>query len=195
MTSSIQNLEEEDEPLLGEEGGYNMSNSPPPDTYHFSYISYVIFGLAALLPWNIFITASAYFKEKLKPGSDFVETRFENCFAISSQVTNVLFLLINVKLQNRFSAFSRIMVSLLLMLAMFILTTIMVKVDTDSWTDWFFGLTIAIIVLFNACSGVFSGGIFGMAASFTPHHTQVRRLHFYLIEFRVIANLLTVLTV
>ena len=164
---SIQN-ELEDQPLIP---GHDIQ--PPRDKYNLSYLAMVIFGLAALLPWNMFITATSYFSSKFEQGSPFVQKQFENFITIFSQITNVAFTLINVYLQNRFSAFARIMSSLLVMCLMFIMTTVLVKIDTHTWADGFFGLTLVTVVLFNACAGVFQGGIFGLAASFTPRHIQV----------------------
>jgi len=163
---SIQN-ELEDQPLIPD-----GQIQPPRDHYNLSYLAMVVFGLAALLPWNMFITATSYFDKKFESGSPFVHKQFENFITIFSQITNVAFLFINVSLQNRFSAFVRIMGSLLVMCLMFVMTTILVKIDTHTWADGFFGLTLVTVVLFNACAGVFQGGIFGLAASFTPRHIQ-----------------------
>ena len=171
---SIQAEQEDQQPLI-------PGHEPPAphDSYNLSYIAMVIFGLAALLPWNMFITATSYFSTKFHNGSPFVQKQFENFITIFSQITNVSFTLINVYLQNRFSAFSRIMSTLLGMCLLFILTTVMVKVDTSEWTDGFFGLTIVTVVVFNAFAGVFQGGIFGLAASFTSRHIQVCFIFFY----------------
>ena len=171
---SIQQEHQEGDPLIStREQEEDELILPPRDHYHFTYFSMVLFGVAALLPWNMFITATAYYDKKFKPGSPFIHSQFENFFTIFSQITNVAFLFINVHLQSRFTAFSRIMSSLLVMLLMFITTVVFVWVDTSSWTDLFFIFTVFTIILFNACSGVFAGGIFGLAASFTSRYIQV----------------------
>ena len=161
-------LEVEGEPLIAAH-----ESQPPRDAYNLTYVSMLVFGLAALLPWNMFITATSYFERKFEHGSPFVKSQFENFFTIFSQFTNVSFTLLNVYLQQKFSAFARIMSSLSAMFLMFLMTTVLVKIDTDSWADQFFGLTVLSIVFFNAFAGVYAGGIFGLAASFTPRHIQV----------------------
>ena len=172
MARGSHSIQNESEPLLSATDDEEL-DGPPRDHYSLSYLAMIVFGLSALLPWNMFITATSYFETKFAAGSPFIKNQFENFFTIFSQITSVAFLFINVHLQSRFSAFSRIMVTLVTMLVLFTMTTVLSKVNTTEWTDGFFALTLVTIVLFNACTGVFQGGIFGLAASFTPRHTQV----------------------
>ncbi len=41
----------------------------PKDTYNFIYWSMTFFGILCLLPWDIVVTVSAYWKEKFKDGN------------------------------------------------------------------------------------------------------------------------------
>ena len=61
-STRIQNDQEEGEPLL-DSVPYDLS--PPPDRYNLSYLAMVVFGLAALLPWNMFITGTQQLLRKV----------------------------------------------------------------------------------------------------------------------------------
>lgn len=44
----------------------NIFFKVPRDKYNLAYLSFFLIGIGMLLPWNFFINASQYFKDKLK---------------------------------------------------------------------------------------------------------------------------------
>jgi equilibrative nucleoside transporter 1/2/3 len=53
---------------------------------------------------------------------------------------------------------------------LFVLTTVLVKVDTDSWQDLFFGITLVTVVLLNIASAILQGGLFGIVGKFSSRY-------------------------
>lgn len=76
------------------------SNYVPKDNYQIVYIVFLLFGIANLLPWNVFITASDYFVDyKLNTTASQNASYPRNfLFAVGTvgQVTNVLMNLMNI---------------------------------------------------------------------------------------------------
>lgn len=66
----------------------------------------------------------------------------------------------------------RVLASLTIMLAIFLLMTALVKVDTSSWTSGFFAVTIVCMAILSGTSTVFSSTVFGMTGSFPMRNSQ-----------------------
>uniref|UniRef100_A0A8C3WVF6 Solute carrier family 29 member 3 n=1 Tax=Catagonus wagneri TaxID=51154 RepID=A0A8C3WVF6_9CETA len=66
----------------------------------------------------------------------------------------------------------RVLASLSVMLAIFVLMTVLVKVDTSSWTPSFFALTIGCMAILSGTSIIFNSSIFGMTGSFPMRNSQ-----------------------
>ncbi|KAL0983712.1 hypothetical protein UPYG_G00131680 [Umbra pygmaea] len=153
----------------------------PGDSYCMVYMIFFMLGIGSLLPWNFFITAKHYWLYKLKSNStaspgDGHETDlsvyFESYLAIASTVPSVLCLVLNYLLVNRLSPAVRIISSLLIILAVFIITTIMVKVDTSGCREQFFFGTLASVALVSGASNLFSGSVFGISGHYPMRISQ-----------------------
>jgi equilibrative nucleoside transporter 1/2/3 len=74
--------------------------APPRDSVFLVYAVMLLFGLASLLPWNIFITATSYFVDyKLNTNTSMNATYrqdFTFYVGIIGQSTNVLMNLLNI---------------------------------------------------------------------------------------------------
>lgn len=66
----------------------------------------------------------------------------------------------------------RVLASLTVMLSIFVMMTVLVKVDTSSWTRSFFALTIICMAILSGTSTIFSSGVFGMTGSFPMRNSQ-----------------------
>ena len=55
---------------------------------------------------------------------------------------------------------------------LFIATSALAKINTDTWQTEFLAITLAIIVLININSAIFQGGIFGLAGAFPPQYMK-----------------------
>lgn len=154
----------------------------PRDKYFMAYFIFYLLGMTTLLPWNFFITADDYWMYKFRdPHSKFtlvspplkrtpLQASFTSYLSVASNVPNIAFLVLNAALNHRISLQARMMGSLLMMLVLFILTTVFVKVDTDPWQQQFFILTLATVVLLNVSSAILSGSIFGIIGKFCPKY-------------------------
>ena len=160
--------------VLGNPSGDGTSVSSlnaPADRYNMIYLIFFIQGIGMLLPWNFFITAKSYFDYKLKDDVH-LDSKFENAFALSSMFPNVISLFLNIFLTGRLSRGLRVITCLMIMLLTFILTVILVKVDTEQWTDIFYAVTIFSVVIINLSAGIYQGTIFGVAGIMGSKYMQ-----------------------
>lgn len=58
------------------------------------------------------------------------------------------------------------------MLAIFLVMTVLVKVDTSSWAYGFFAVTIVCMAILSGTSTIFSSSVFGMTGSFPMRNAQ-----------------------
>ncbi|XP_018593568.1 equilibrative nucleoside transporter 3 [Scleropages formosus] len=153
----------------------------PEDTYNMVYIIFFLLGIGSLLPWNFFITAKHYWMYKLGNESDpeghgeshsELSDYFESYLAIASTVPSVLCLVLNYLLVNRLSPSARIISSLVVILAVFVVTTALVKVDVSGCRTEFFSGTLACVALVSGASNLFSGSIFGISGHFPMRISQ-----------------------
>ncbi|XP_036402849.1 equilibrative nucleoside transporter 3 [Megalops cyprinoides] len=153
----------------------------PEDTYCMVYFIFFILGIGSLLPWNFFITAKHYWLFKLSNSSDprgkevprsDLSDYFESYLAIASTVPSVLCLVLNYLLVNRLSPSVRILTSLFMILAVFAVTTVLVKVDVSGCRTQFFAGTLASVALVSGASNLFSGSIFGISGHFPMRISQ-----------------------
>ncbi|XP_071379032.1 equilibrative nucleoside transporter 3 [Centroberyx affinis] len=153
----------------------------PEDSYCLVYIIFFLMGIGSLLPWNFFITAKHYWLYKLsnitdhtgheEPRSD-LSDYFESYLAIASTVPSVLCLVLNYALVNRLSSNVRILSSLFVILLVFVVTTVLVKVDVTNCRVQFFAGTLASVALVSGASNLFSGSVFGISGYFPMRISQ-----------------------
>ncbi|XP_030718380.1 equilibrative nucleoside transporter 3 [Globicephala melas] len=154
----------------------------PKDRFSGTYIIFFSLGIGGLLPWNFFVTAQEYWIFKLSncsspatleesKGSDILNY-FESYLAVASTVPSVLCLLVNFLLVNRVPIHVRVLASLTVMLAIFVVMTVLVKVDTSSWTHSFFAVTIVCMAILSGTSTIFNSSVFGMTGSFPMRNSQ-----------------------
>lgn len=153
----------------------------PKDAYNLVYVIFFLMGIGSLLPWNFFITAKHYWLYKLSnhslPGGGEEERSdlsdyFESYLAIASTVPSVLCLILNYVLVNRLSPKIRILSSLVVILVVFIITTILVKVDMSNCTKDFFVGTLVSVAVVSGASNLFSGSVFGITGHFPMRISQ-----------------------
>lgn len=142
----------------------------PKDRFHVVYLIMLIQGVGTLLPWNMFITAHAYFQEKLKADKD-LKHSFENYFSVAAMVPNVLMFLLNTLFKHKVPLQVRMITSVCIMTLCFVLTTVLVVIDTKKWTTDFFYITIGTIILINMSSAIYQGGLFGVCGMMPPKYT------------------------
>ncbi|XP_065195002.1 equilibrative nucleoside transporter 3-like [Sycon ciliatum] len=141
--------------------------SGPDDRYHMTYWLLYLQGVGTLLPWNMFITAVTYFQYKF--GTDHGaagehKADFENYFEVVSMVPNIMFLFLNMLFKHLIGLQKRLVVSISIMFLAFVVTCILIYVDTFSWQNGFFAVTLIIAFCVNAASASYQSGLYGMAA-------------------------------
>lgn len=77
------------------------------------------------------------------------QIEFQSDLNIAASIPSTLFLLLNAGFGHLISLPVRMVGSLVLMFAIFIGTTALTLIDTDSWQDQFFLITIASVVVVN----------------------------------------------
>ncbi|KAM6916404.1 equilibrative nucleoside transporter 3 [Xenentodon cancila] len=153
----------------------------PKDSFSMVYIIFFLMGIGSLLPWNFFITAKHYWLYKLANSthrsgdeehrSD-LSDYFESYLAIASTVPSVLCLILNYILVNRLSPNIRILSSLFVILLVFVVTTVLVKVDVSNYRTEFFIGTLVSVAVVSGASNLFSGSVFGISGHFPMRISQ-----------------------
>lgn len=155
-------------------GGRNVEENKlinaPEDRFHFCYIVLYILGFGSLLPWNFFITANSYFKKKLEARAD-LQISFQNYFSVAAMVPNVLMMLLNIFVLQRFNRVKRMVIAIVATFLIFVVTTVLVLLDSTPWTLEFFTVTITSVVFLNMFSAVLQGGLYGFAGMLPPKYT------------------------
>ncbi|XP_026165018.1 equilibrative nucleoside transporter 3 [Mastacembelus armatus] len=152
----------------------------PEDSYCLVYIIFFLMGICSLLPWNFFVTAKHYWMYKLSNSthSGSGEQRsdlsdyFESYLSIASTVPSVLCLILNYVLVNRMSPNVRVLSSLFVILLVFVVTTVLVKVDVSESRVEFFVGTLASVAVISGASNLFSGSVFGISGHFPMRISQ-----------------------
>lgn len=153
----------------------------PEDSYCLVYMIFFLMGIGSLLPWNFFITAKHYWLYKLSNSTDpsgseeqhsDLSDYFESYLAIASTVPSVLCLILNYLLVNRLSPNVRILTSLIVILLVFVVTTVLVKIDVSDCRVEFFIVTLASVAVVSGASNLFSGSVFGISGHFPMRISQ-----------------------
>ena len=97
--------------------------------------------------------------------------------SLVSMSANFLCHLVNIMYGHRVSTRPRILVSLGANILLFLFSTIMTRVDTDSWQLTFYFLTLGCALLFNVNDSVFQGKIIEV-------HVYLTRNERFLLCFR-----------
>lgn len=148
----------------------------PEDSYNFNYIVFYFLGMTCILPWNFIIMAEEYwlfkFRNVTANGTELTPRQMEMQadLSMSSAIPSTTFLILNAMLGYRIPLKYRMIGSYIVMTVLMIVTTIFVIVDTDTWQDEFFTVTIATVIVINSASAIASGSLFGIAGQFPSEY-------------------------
>uniref|UniRef100_A0A8C5D3C0 Equilibrative nucleoside transporter 1-like n=1 Tax=Gouania willdenowi TaxID=441366 RepID=A0A8C5D3C0_GOUWI len=159
-----------------------MAVSAPKDKYFSVWLIFFMLGLGTLLPWNFFMTATAYFTSRLKdppslePSANqtaaprsMLESKFNNVMTLCAMLSLLLLTCLNSFLHSLVPQRLRVMGSLLVIMAVFSITAVLVKVPLEPLT--FFCVTMVTIVIINSFGAVLQGSLFGMAGLLPASYT------------------------
>ncbi|KAK9886105.1 hypothetical protein WA026_014893 [Henosepilachna vigintioctopunctata] len=88
-----------------------------------------------------------------------------------SQVPNVAFNWLNIFVQIRAELTTRIVYSIGTIFVSILLTVILAMIDTSSWPEVFFWITMICVVILNMANGIYQNTVFGMAAKLPAKYT------------------------
>lgn len=156
----------------------------PRDKYNAVWLIFFILGLGTLLPWNFFMTASAYFTSRLKDPTiitfnqsengtadtrSVLESKFNNVMTLCAMVPLLIFTCLNSFIHQRVPQKFRISGSLAIIFVVFLITAILVKVNMEPLP--FFTVTMIKIVCINSFGAILQGSLFGLAGILPTTYT------------------------
>ncbi|XP_069679045.1 equilibrative nucleoside transporter 1 isoform X2 [Periplaneta americana] len=149
-----------------------LEMNPPTDRLRLVYITLLLHGIGTLMPWNMFITAKAYFEDYKLAGTPYV-ANFLPYVAFAAQIPNLLLNWINIFIPMGVggSLTTRIVWSILVEVVVFILTVILAMCDSSQWPEVFFTVTMITVVILNMANGVYQNTVYGMAAKLPFKYT------------------------
>ncbi|KAF7282201.1 hypothetical protein GWI33_003001 [Rhynchophorus ferrugineus] len=154
----------------------------PRDKYKFVFITFAVVGMVNVLPMVFFITANEYWMYKFRTvGSNStnaedrnkLQANYASYNMIATTYTGIVCNFISTFFAHKIHLTTRAYMSLIFFTVNFIVQTVMVKVDTDTWQYEFFGLTIVIQVLMAVLMAVAGAGTMTIVAKFPDHYLKV----------------------
>ncbi|XP_023313374.1 NADPH-dependent diflavin oxidoreductase 1-like isoform X3 [Trichogramma pretiosum] len=156
----------------------NLELNPPRDRLNIVMFIMILHGVGALMPWNMFISAPSYFQEhKLSPKStgdnstQMYVDYFSNAVTFSAQVPNVVFNWLNLFLPLAGNLTTRIVYGIFAQVVVFVFTIVLAMIDSSSWANIFFWITMGSVVILNISNGIYQNSVFGMAAKLPGKYT------------------------
>uniref|UniRef100_A0A914ZZD0 Equilibrative nucleoside transporter 3 n=1 Tax=Parascaris univalens TaxID=6257 RepID=A0A914ZZD0_PARUN len=139
----------------------------------------MLHGIGILIPWSSFITIAVEyyvcFKLRKPTPHGGEETPYARDFlkylATASQGPNLLLNMLNLFFTFGDGLATRIFVCIIIVCVICAITMAFIFVDTSSWINGFFWLTVVLVVLLNAANGVYQNSLFGIAADLPPNVT------------------------
>lgn len=160
-----------------EEMELETEDNAPPDRYRLVFFIMLIHGIGILMPWNMLINAQAYFENyKLAANTtevNHLRSNFMFSIGVASQVPNFIMSGVNTFCQCGGQASPRrIVISIIIMTAIFVGTVVLAMVDSSSWSVEFFYITMIMAAVLNMATGVYQNSTFGLAAILPMKYTN-----------------------
>ncbi|KAI8642854.1 nucleoside transporter-domain-containing protein, partial [Parasitella parasitica] len=172
-TCTVANDETQSERLFEPEEGQDMDTSfqlpykqqNPLLIYYWVYFAY---GIAMLLPWNVFITASDYFSTRFA-GSDYqgnFQTYFSAYFNCSNLISLAVLLWIRLKMNG-------LVIPLSINLVIFLFFAISsLRVPTESAAVSYFWTTIACMIITGMTTSIIQLTVFAETSQMSSKYMQ-----------------------
>lgn len=78
-----------------------------------------------------------------------IQAGFTSDLSVASAIPNTVFLILNAFIGQRIPLKIRMIGSMVFVLVFFVITTVLVEVDTDAWQMVFFKFTLFTVVIMN----------------------------------------------
>uniref|UniRef100_A0A1I7TT16 Cyclic nucleotide-binding domain-containing protein n=1 Tax=Caenorhabditis tropicalis TaxID=1561998 RepID=A0A1I7TT16_9PELO len=150
----------------------------PRDKGRLVFIIILLNGIGVLLPWNMFITIAPQYYVEYWFTVNGTKTGYANSFmtamGIVAQVPNLAVALVSVANIIPGPLLNRVLYPLAFnsLLIVTILVMVIAQQPTDDARPWFFGVTLAIIMLMNGSNGLYQNSFFGLAADFPAQYSN-----------------------
>ena len=146
----------------------SRNDGAPEDKNNLAYKIFFLLGIGSLLPWNAFITASAYYRSRFC-GTPFFysfESYFSVAYSLSSEISLIFVVLLRMM---------AVLCPLYIFTFIFIVTTALVLVPALGGNE-FFAITIGSITLVGVVASMVRSGVFSLGAMFPPRYTQGKKV-------------------
>lgn len=143
--------------------------APPNDKWKAAYILLFVMGMATLIPWNMFITASNYFTTRLVDEPSLADL-WTNLLTVTVCTSNIIGALLAIATQHKVSQRKRILIPLLVNSLVFIVCSILVFVELNA--TLFFIVSLICANACGLCGSFLQGGMFGLSGDLPPMYTQ-----------------------
>ncbi|CAO3628407.1 unnamed protein product [Cunninghamella blakesleeana] len=148
-----------------------IEGQEPIDNCNIVYWIFFLYGIAMLLPWNVFITASEYFATRFS-GSIYEET-FQSYFSTYFTITNMLCYLYILWRQSKLtSSKGAIDVFYPVLLNTLIFGTMSMTVEFDIGGTDYFWFTLILLIITGATTSFFQIAVMAEASQFPPQYIQ-----------------------
>jgi equilibrative nucleoside transporter 1/2/3 len=134
---------------------FKKKHDAPEDKHNMAYYIFFLLGIGSLLPWNAFITASAYYRNRFC-GTDYVlnfEAWFSVAYSLSSEVSLVFVVL------YRYTA---VLYPLYIFATIFVFTSVLVLFPNINGNDFFY-ITITSMIVVGTVASMVRSGVFTLA--------------------------------
>ncbi|KJH48559.1 nucleoside transporter [Dictyocaulus viviparus] len=146
------------------------------DKYYAVYGIFLLHGVGMLMSWNMFITITPQYYVSYWFTVDGNVTEYAESFmsviGVTSQLPNVGIMIINMAIAIASSLMLRVVVPLMIncLLVIGIIAMVLLVQPNDNDRNWFYIVTLVIIILMNLCNGVYQSSFYGIVADFPKNY-------------------------
>ncbi|ORX53550.1 hypothetical protein DM01DRAFT_1336097 [Hesseltinella vesiculosa] len=144
------------------------TQQPCVDRGYLVYWIFFLYGIAMLLPWNVFITASDYFSHRFE--NTLYQDTFQSYFSSYFTTTNLVCFVFLIWRQSTKAPTSDAVYPIVLNTLVFAAMTLSVMTDMQGLD--YFRLVLGLLVLTGATTSVYQAAVFAEASRFPPQYIQ-----------------------
>jgi equilibrative nucleoside transporter 1/2/3 len=155
------------------------SGDKPKDAYGMVYILFFLVGLVQVLPYTFFVTANDYWMYKFRNTSledadssqrTVLQTQFSPSLTITLQLSTISFLFLNLIFGHKYPIKLKLFGPPIIAQTCYVLAAIFIHIDTDTWQEGFFAVTIIIVAVVTAMNAVFGMAIYSSMSTFPARY-------------------------
>ncbi|CAI2185089.1 1388_t:CDS:2 [Funneliformis geosporum] len=143
---------------------------PPEDNYRVVYLIFLFQGVAMLLGWNVFITASVFFQQSFL-GSAYAD-HFQNYFSVVYMSSNLFFLGLALLTHKSENISFRVTFAIALMIFIFLIIAISTQYVEFFGPTIYFYFVVTSVGIMGATAAIQQNEIFALVSQFSPIYTQ-----------------------